>query len=284
MVKYKHNYGCRGDSLVQGCRFSSGLIGEGNGLTRRSLFHLIVCMLRKGSLFLLLIALILGSGCDFFKRSSVSSEQELYELITPGMASAEVKKIFGNPTFKSEEAGIELWTYYLIPPDDGGVPKKSTEYVGEVVVRIKDGRVEGCSHEMQTLQLMGDPSIHTDEGKRNLQLVFATTEEMTNLVNALRTEGLVDASKVDSSAGITCEIELIDQGEGGDGMRYLTVKLSKEDTSKLNEMTEMHMGKPVMMIYKGKLLAAPKANFTLPRNAFMLSLKDEKALEHLFKI
>ncbi|NCB44534.1 MAG: hypothetical protein EOM59_18230 [Clostridia bacterium] len=283
MVKYRHNYGCRGDSLAQGCWFSSGLIGEGKGLNRRSLFHLIACMLCKGSVFLFLIALILGSGCDFFKRSSVSSEQELYELITPGMTVAEVKKIFGNPTFKSEEASIELWTYYLIPPDDGGVPKKSTEYVGKVVVRMKDGRVEGCRHEMQTLQVMGDPFVHTNEGKRNLQLVFATTEEMTNLVDAVSREGLVDASKVDSSAGITCEIELVDQGEGGDGKRYLTIKLSKEDTAKLNEMTEMHMGKPLLMIYKGKLLAAPKVNFTLPRNAFMLSLSDERALEHLFK-
>jgi hypothetical protein len=115
--------------------------------------------------------------------------------------------------------------------------------------------------------------------------LFVETDSLTNSLEALDSKGSADASDLKIPPDLEFEAKVIvgidtNQTKANKTM-FLTI--NDQDIPKMKSLTQNNIGKRMLIVCRGEVIAAPVINMAIDSNEFMVPVKNSEFLDRLKK-
>lgn len=242
-------------------------------------------VIRTFPAYLVALALVVGchreSSGDFQSGHSARlyAEDELNELIAPGMSAIEVTNKFGAPSSTTEVSQDTVLLTYSFPL----APQRQRPHLAGFSIYIKSGNVIKWSPIMEeSRQTSQAGSLEGSSGELAFQ-VFLATGNLTSLATTFDAEGFADVRGLKDSPDMAFKAKVFVGNNGSERLGEQTVILvvSDQDAAKLKSLSENNFGKRLLIVCRDRVIAAPAISAPLASRQLMFTLKKSVVLDTL---
>lgn len=209
-------------------------------------------------------------------RDRPFTEAEMDTLVVKGMNALQVSNILGDPgSITQINTESSMWTYSF-PVQ----PQQTVPHLGGITVHFKEGKVQSWSpiieESRQTMQAGGS---YTRGNEKTFGLVVAD-ETLSDAVKIVHQEGNVDAQThaVEPELYINAQVFSGTTGNERPGEQTVILVLSKPDAEKVKTFTANAFGKALLIVWEGKVVAAPTISAPLSSRQLTFTVKDSSIL------
>lgn len=244
--------------------------------------------MKLNPVYFLILALAFLAGCGQESRTGQKagrreaksySEAELSNLITEGMSLEKVFEQFGPPASEHQIDQDTVMMVYSFPL----APMQKGIYLAGFSIYVKNRSVVKWSPIMEeTRQSTLSGGTQGQFGDRLFQ-IFIASDTLSNVVNAVDSQGSADASALKAHSDLTFKAKVFAGVSGSErqGEQTVILVLGAQDAEKLQSLTETNFGKRILIVLENKVIAAPVISAPIASRQFMFTVKDASVLKGL---
>jgi hypothetical protein len=233
-----------------------------------------------------LFLLVLASGCHQKQEPNyvrIYGKAELDALIKPDMTVAEITNTFGSSGLEMEGMEQDSTTItYLFSPE--AIRNEKGLHLAGFDVNIRNGRAVGWSAiDTESFNQFPSPTSkeETTIGEENFKL-FIQTDFLTNALSNLDSGVVVNESDLKISPDMVFKAQ-VSVSDDSDTNKTVLLIIDNQQVPQLKTLTENNFGKRMLVVCRGKVIAAPSIVMPLDSNKLLLKVKDANFFDSLKK-